>query len=337
MFHTILLQNIAYTAEPHKPEQRTVYYFIESCIYRIYNGTKLLQSWFIIRGMMMKKQLLLLLLVCGGIQIGYAMENNNALVKAKSVGIFSTKNKRILQEDFFYHGIVDGGNLYAVYDGHYCHRVGEHDNDERDGSIVSKFLSEKFHDYFAQTSGSIEERMRAAFKAVDESELVKNNGQCGSTAAVVFIKDNTAYCAHIGDSRIVLERKGKIGFYSRDHKLNRADEFFRIEDAKGMVWDNRVNGFLAVSRALGDYNLGKKIIIAEPEYEEIVLTDKNKFLVLATNGLWDRVGNEETVLILRAKESTVKDMNILAKLLGSFAITRNAKDNITVMLVDLLS
>lgn len=279
--------------------------------------------------------MLVLLLVCGGMSC-YAMELQE-VIKPKKIGIFSEKNKRTHQEDFSYHGIVDGGHLYVVCDGHYCHSVGEHGNDERDGSIVSKFVAENFHAYFARTSGSVQKRMNAAFKAIDESEWVKQNGQCGSTAVVVFIKDNKAHVAHVGDSRAVLECGGKVGFFTRDHKPNRLDEYFRIQDAGGMIYRKKVNGFLSISRALGDYNLSKNIIIAEPDYEEIVLEKEDTFLVLASDGLWNFVGNEEAVGILHAKRSQEQDMNVLAKMLGMFAITRNSKDNITVMLVDLLS
>ena len=57
--------------------------------------------------------------------------------------------------------------------------------------------------------------------------------------------------------------------------------------------------FLAVSRAFGDYGLGKKLIISEPEYEEIPLTKNHRFLILASDGLWDLMSNEEVAAILQ--------------------------------------
>jgi serine/threonine protein phosphatase PrpC len=284
------------------------------------------------------KKLLLLLLLCGAMPWVYGMEHNQ-LVEPKKIGIFSTINKRNQQEDFFYHGIVDGGYLYAVCDGHYCHRVGEHDNDDRDGSLVSKFVAENLHDYFQQTSGSIEERMKATFKALDEAEFVKNNGQCGSALAAVFIKDDTMHFAHVGDCRAILECEGHVVYATQDHKPGRTDERYRIKAAQGMILGGRVNGFLSISRALGDYNLNKNIIISQPDYEEIPLFKKrHKFLVLASDGLWKFVSKEEVINLLKVKWSQgVYDMNLLAKMLGEFAVVRNSKDNITVMLVDLLS
>lgn len=280
----------------------------------------------------MNKQWILLLAYV--VPLLSAMERE--LFKAKKIGIFSEINHRAQQEDFFYHGIVDGGHLYAVCDGHYCHHIGEHSNDDYDGSIISKFVAENFHNYFIKTSGPIKSRMKETFKAIDESDFVKENGACGSTAVVVFIKDNKAHVAHIGDSRAVVAGD-KVKLTTNDHKPDRVDEYVRIEDAKGIVFNNRVNGFLSVSRAIGDYNLGKNIVIAKPDYQEISLETEDRFLILGSNGLWNFVSNEEAACILHAKQSEIQDMNLLAKMLGMFAVKRNSKDNITVMLVDLLS
>ena len=271
--------------------------------------------------------------LCSTISLFYASEHQSS----KKIGIFSDINKRKFQEDFFYHGIVDGGNLYAVYDGHFCHRVGYTENDDNNGCAIAKFLAEKFSIYFKKASGStIKERMMAAFKNADNDEFVKENKDCGSTAAIVFIKDNVAHCAYVGDSRALLERNGKINFVTQDHIPNKLDESLRIIKAGGVIFERRVNGFLSITRAFGDYILDKKLIIADPDYEEIPLTTEHKFLVLASNGLWNMVSNEEVVGILNAKKS-IQDMNLLAKMLAIFAVHRGSRDNITVMLVDLLS
>jgi protein phosphatase 1L len=291
---------------------------------------KMFNGCFVEKGIKMNKQLALLF-VCAATPWSYAMENNQ-LVREKKVGIFSVKNQRDCQEDFSFHGsTIDGGKLCAVYDGHGGHEVAE-------------FLANNFHDYFSKTSGPVQQRMAEAFKNADNDEFVKLNKKAGSTASVVFIKDNIAHIAHVGDSRVVLEKDGAVGFATSDHKPNRADEYVRIEDAKGIVFNKRVNGFLAVSRAFGNYGIddSKKIIISEPEYAERSLTPKNKFLVLATDGLWDVMNNEEVVNTLDImsygiKHLRVEDLDSFAKSLVLLAIQKKSSDNITVMVVDLLS
>lgn len=61
------------------------------------------------------------------------------------------------------------------------------------------------------------------------------------------------YCANAGDSRTVLCKKSKAKDLSEDHKPELPSERNRIEKANGYVEDKRVNGMLALSRALGDF------------------------------------------------------------------------------------
>jgi serine/threonine protein phosphatase PrpC len=104
--------------------------------------------------------------------------------------------------------------------------------------------------------------------------------------------------------------------------------------------NNRVCGFLPVSRAFGNYNLlddGKKMIIVEQEYTEVQLTEKNKFVVLATKGLWNVMNSKEVAQKLHEKKESCHPMCTLAKLLAVFADYRMSQEDITVMVVDLLS
>lgn len=83
-------------------------------------------------------------------------------------------------------------------------------------------------------------------------EAIKEQ-MAGTTAITVLIKDNKLYCANAGDSRAVASRKGQLVPLSSDHKPNNPEEMERIYNAGGWVEFNRVNGNLALSRALGDF------------------------------------------------------------------------------------
>jgi protein phosphatase 1L len=52
------------------------------------------------------------------------------------------------------------------------------------------------------------------------------------------------------------------------------------------IW--RVHGSIAVSRAIGDLHL-KEWIISEPEIKRVPLTSDCQFLIMASDGLWDKV------------------------------------------------
>ena len=75
----------------------------------------------------------------------------------------------------------------------------------------------------------------------------------GTTANVVFITKDTIYCANSGDSRAVLCQNNKAIKLSDDHKPNNPGEKSRIEKANHFVNEERVDGELALSRALGDH------------------------------------------------------------------------------------
>lgn len=97
----------------------------------------------------------------------------------------------------------------------------------------------------------------------------------GSTAVTVLIRDSKLYCANAGDSRGIASRRGQLITLSNDHKPNNPEEMERIYNAGGWVEFNRVNGNLALSRALGDY-LFKRNETFPPE-KQIVTGECNKF------------------------------------------------------------
>ena len=111
----------------------------------------------------------------------------------------------------------------------------------------------------------------------------------------------------------------------------------RIVQAGGFVahwgvW--RVNGILATSRALGDLMLKeKKVLTAEPEFVQVDLKQvKARFVILASDGLWDVFTNEQAVQFVR-EHFHEKDYG--AASLVKKAIDLESLDNITVIIIKL--
>lgn len=109
--------------------------------------------------------------------------------------------------------------------------------------------------------------------------------------------------AHVGDSRAVLCAKGGVTRrLCEDHLAGRPDELDRIEASGGLVVDVRgvcrVNGVLAVSRAIGDIGL-KDLVIANPDVCRVPLTGGEEFLLIASDGVWDVLSDEESVHMVR--------------------------------------
>jgi serine/threonine protein phosphatase PrpC len=79
-----------------------------------------------------------------------------------------------------------------------------------------------------------------------------------------MISKSEILCANAGDSRAVLSKKGKVKDLSVDHKPDTPSEKRRIERANGFVEESRVNGMLALSRSIGDFEY-KGNSILKPE------------------------------------------------------------------------
>jgi protein phosphatase PTC1 len=98
-------------------------------------------------------------------------------------------------------------------------------------------------------------------------------------------RQRVLYTANVGDARIVLCRNGKALRLSYDHKGSDENEGRRISNAGGMILNNRVNGVLAVTRALGDSYL-KDLVTGHPYTTETVIQpDVDEFLILACDGV----------------------------------------------------
>jgi protein phosphatase PTC1 len=98
-------------------------------------------------------------------------------------------------------------------------------------------------------------------------------------------RQRVLYTANVGDARIVLSRSGRALRLSYDHKGSDESEGRRIANAGGLILNNRVNGVLAVTRALGDSYM-KEFVTGHPYTTETVIQpDTDEFLILACDGV----------------------------------------------------
>ncbi|OBS57493.1 hypothetical protein A6R68_11384, partial [Neotoma lepida] len=103
----------------------------------------------------------------------------------------------------------------------------------------------------------------------------------------------------------------------QDHKPSNPLEKERIQNAGGSVMIQRVNGSLAVSRALGDFDYkcvhGKgpteQLVSPEPEVHDIERSEEDdQFIILACDGIWDVMGNEELCDFVRSRLEVTDDL-----------------------------
>lgn len=124
----------------------------------------------------------------------------------------------------------------------------------------------------------------------------------GTTSIVVYIKDNNIYCANAGDSRGVISKEGIAEPLSQDHKPSNTEEKDRIEAAGGSVKENRVEGNLALSRAIGDFTYkesllpcDQQMVIALPDVKQVCIDASCEFMIIACDGIWDCLENQQII------------------------------------------
>ncbi|XP_071455180.1 probable protein phosphatase 2C T23F11.1 [Hetaerina americana] len=262
------------------------------------------------------------------------------------VGASCMQGWRINMEDSHTHilSLPDdpGTAFFGVYDGHGGAKVAQHA-----GKHLHKFISRR-PEYKA---GNIEEAIRQGFLEIDQSMQESLGDElAGSTAVIVIIKDNKLFCGNVGDSRAIASIGGKVEVLSLDHKPSNDIEMKRIQAAGGWVEYNRVNGNLALSRALGDFMFKKnekkkpeeQIVTAYPDIEVRELTSDWEFVLLACDGIWDVMSNEEVVDFVRLRIAVGMDPEDICEELMKRCLAPDCQmgglgcDNMTVMLGCLL-
>ncbi|KAF1983234.1 serine/threonine protein phosphatase [Aulographum hederae CBS 113979] len=176
----------------------------------------------------------------------------------------------------------------------------------------------------------------AAAKAASESTTTDNTASSAEpeVPSETRLRESASrhrvlYTANVGDARIVLCRNGRALRLSYDHKGNDENEGRRVANAGGLILNNRVNGVLAVTRALGDTYM-KDLVTGHPYTTETVIQpEQDEFLILACDGLWDVCGDQEAVDLIRQ----TADPQQASKQLVDHALARFSTDNLSCMVV----
>ena len=134
----------------------------------------------------------------------------------------------------------------------------------------------------------------------DEEDVAMMTG-CTANVCAIDEQNKKIFFANAGDSRSVLCKNGIAFPMSIDHKPDLDIEKNRIYKADGWVSEGRVKGNLNLSRSLGDleYKQNKKLpaedqmITAYPDVVVESLTSDINFIVLACDGIWDCMTNQE--------------------------------------------
>jgi serine/threonine protein phosphatase PrpC len=218
--------------------------------------------------------------------------------------------------------------VFCVLDGH-----GEHGD-----SISQTFRDQLTVEMFNHPSWAGDLKIAAAEAiAKVERNMLRNyridSEFSGTTLSMAIIRGNKVTGVNIGDSRVILGKELENGLLGAqditfDHKPDTPKEKERILACGGRVfaveYDDGIDGpprvwlghmdipGLAMSRSLGDVVAHSAGVISDPEFTEYELDPAvDKFLVIATDGLWEFVDNQETVEIVDSQCGPTEAVDIL--------------------------
>tara|TARA_Y100000589_G_C27132047_1_gene620997 strand:- start:166 stop:990 length:825 start_codon:yes stop_codon:yes gene_type:complete len=237
-------------------------------------------------------------------------------------------------------------NLFAVFDGHGGKDVSKFLKTNLPPFFVSKQSNyditsvDKFKKYTTKVFDHLQKKLEKAFKNFSYN--------IGSTAllAVFYKKANKTnyYVVNVGDCRATLCNKDIIGVQlSKDHKPHILEEKTRIESIGGELEfdgeDWRIGG-LSVSRAFGDMD-ALPYVTHKPEIFKYNLKKNDKFMIIACDGLWDVLSNQDVVNFVQEKINKTENLstmvghspNNIAHALGEYAIKKGSHDNVSIIIV----
>ncbi|XP_077205361.1 integrin-linked kinase-associated serine/threonine phosphatase 2C isoform X2 [Paroedura picta] len=244
-------------------------------------------------------------------------------------------------------------SYFAVFDGHGGVRASKYAAQNLHQNLIRKFPK-------AGEIPSVEKTIRRClldtFKHTDEEFLRQASSQKpawkdGSTATCVLAIDNTLYIANLGDSRAILCRYNEESqkytalSLSKEHNPTQYDERMRIQKAGGNVREGRVLGVLEVSRSIGDGQYKRFGVISVPDIKRCQLTQNDRFILLACDGLFKVFSPEEAVNFImscledntiptrEAKSAIDARYEAACNRLANKAVQRGSADNVTVVIV----
>jgi serine/threonine protein phosphatase PrpC len=211
-------------------------------------------------------------------------------------------------------------------------------NKSEDSSVKDIHIIKYFYDKFKVNPSDfsfVKNRFNEISKNIKESflksdsDLIKSKHsfdteKSGSTVCLLLLSNKNLICANLGDSRAILcscneKKEWKASQLTKDHKPMDKEEYKRIINSGGTVsrminpekndeevgpyrvWGKtQINGpGLAMSRSMGDGMAKKLGVLGEPDIYEYNLNENDKFVICATDGIWEYLNNEDVMNIVK--------------------------------------
>jgi len=272
-------------------------------------------------------------------------------------GLSSMQGWRIEMEDA--HSAVigipdqkDSVSWFAVFDGHAGSRVSAHCSHHlldciRASEDFTCSLQQEHSLTKEEVMEGVKKGILRGFLELDEKlrkipEVASGEDKSGTTAVGALITDKYIIIANCGDSRGVICVGGSPALATQDHKPSNEIEKERIQNAGGSVMIQRVNGSLAVSRALGDFEYKnvegrlptEQLVSPEPEfYIKERNPEKDEFLVLACDGVWDVMSNEDICQFISARMRVNENLETICNEVIDTCLYKGSRDNMSIIII----
>lgn len=209
--------------------------------------------------------------------------------------------------------------LWAVFDGHRRSDVSGHAAKEFPQLVWAH------SEWPARPGEALSEALIECNEHAREEELVG-----GSTAVIVAACGSTIWCCSAGDSRAVAGlRNGGVHRMSVDHTCDRPEEIERVKATGGRISWGRLGG-LPMTRGLGNFHLEAEGFACLPQVGSVPRWEVD-FVVVASDGLWDVVSDDECCALIRSWGTD--GFNSAADALTARARSLGSNDDIAVIVI----
>ena len=214
-------------------------------------------------------------------------------------------------------------SLFGIFDGHGGNDVVKYIKDRLPEIIKTNILNNNSYD------NSMETKISLAFNKIDEELKFYDSEHTGSTATILLLNDDQIYCANVGDSSAFIIYDNYLKKINIDHKCSDPKEEERIIRSGGKITKNRVMGQLVLSRCLGDLYCKKYGVSNIPDISINKLERNIKYIVVASDGVWDVVGENDLMNLSKNR----KNADGFCKDLVKLAIDKDSKDNVSCIVI----
>jgi protein phosphatase 1L len=226
--------------------------------------------------------------------------------------------------------------LFGIFDGH---------GGSEAALYMTKYLQveltrmlQQFHPDGNLTDQGIWNALKLTFVHLSD-RFKKLDPNSGTTATVVLMLDGTLWTANVGDSRTILvDSSSGTAQLSEDAKPSDPRYQKGIEKRGGVIDFNqippRINGSLAVARAIGDANVGPGVS-SRPKITKMLLSQihSGSHLVLTCDGIYDVASTRQVGRAVRVQGALKKNPLSIARDLVFSAYRAGSEDNLSALVV----